>query len=155
MILCGALCYTENSATPRQGNAEDRADYGSFLCLSWGGCVWVMFSLNKKKTHRILLDQKAFRFCLYFFWGSFWQIQVVVFLFSGRGGGRHFWSVRSFNCFKKLQRAFESDGLVFSHIVWWLVMFDDFCKKMFWSFSGFSLAELAGGDGLKARGFLF
>lgn len=33
MALCGALCMTENSQTPRQGNAEDRADYGSFLMI--------------------------------------------------------------------------------------------------------------------------
>jgi len=33
MALCGALCCTENSATPRQGNAEDRADYNSFLMI--------------------------------------------------------------------------------------------------------------------------
>ena len=31
MALTGALCCTENSATPRQGNAEDRADYASAL----------------------------------------------------------------------------------------------------------------------------
>ena len=30
MALCGGLCMTENSSTPRQGNAEDRADYSSF-----------------------------------------------------------------------------------------------------------------------------
>ena len=33
MALCGGLCITENSSTPRQGNAEDRADYASFLRL--------------------------------------------------------------------------------------------------------------------------
>jgi len=33
MALCGALCFTENSSTPRQGNAEDRADYASFLMI--------------------------------------------------------------------------------------------------------------------------
>ena len=34
MALCGGLCMTENSSTPRQGNAEDRADYSSFSALS-------------------------------------------------------------------------------------------------------------------------
>ena len=33
MALCGGLCMTENSSTPRQGNAEDRADYSSFSAL--------------------------------------------------------------------------------------------------------------------------
>jgi len=33
MALCGGLCMTENSSTPRQGNAEDRADYTSFLMI--------------------------------------------------------------------------------------------------------------------------
>ena len=33
MFLCGGLCTTENSSTPRQGNAEDRADYSSFSAL--------------------------------------------------------------------------------------------------------------------------
>eukprot|EP00913_Durusdinium_trenchii_P014416 g13522.t1 len=38
MALCGALCCTENSATPRQGNAEDRADYNSLLVSASGVC---------------------------------------------------------------------------------------------------------------------
>eukprot|EP00434_Breviolum_minutum_P024115 symbB.v1.2.021287.t1/scaffold1833.1/size99481/5 len=36
MALCGGLCMTENSSTPRQGNAEDRADYSSFSALTEG-----------------------------------------------------------------------------------------------------------------------
>ena len=44
MALCGGLCMTENSSTPRQGNAEDRADYSSFS-EQLGGTHWKLWWL--------------------------------------------------------------------------------------------------------------
>jgi len=90
MALCGGLCMTENSSTPRQGNAEDRADYSSFLmiqnilCFTSGivnalciidmGMTVSHQSGNTSHTGRLIMNggAKFGHLLAAFLFGSFW-----------------------------------------------------------------------------------